>query len=110
MPDQRPTISTHILDTELGMPAAGVHVRLLRLLADGAEVEAGTGTTDADGRIRDLLDDDLLAGDYRLVFDLTGRPAFFVGLRVDVRVEDVARSYHVPVLLAPFAVTTYRGS
>jgi 5-hydroxyisourate hydrolase len=111
MADPRPTISTHVLDTGVGSPAPGIRVRLLRLLHDGAEVAAGEGTTDGDGRVRELLATELTAGDYRLVFDLSDRaPDFFVGLAVDLRVEDTSRSYHVPLIVAPYGLSTYRGS
>jgi 5-hydroxyisourate hydrolase len=111
MADAPATISTHVLDTLTGQPAPHVPVRLARVLADGAEVDAGTGVTDADGRIRALLDGVLVAGDYRLRFDLTDiGGGFFIGIALDLRVDDTARSYHVPLLLAPFAMTTYRGS
>jgi 5-hydroxyisourate hydrolase len=105
----RPTISTHVLDTDLGRPAAGIAVRLERV--DGAAVTAaGEGTTDADGRIASLLAGALVAGTYRLTFDLTQRGTFFRSVSLDLRVEDTGQSYHVPLLLAPFAMTSYRGS
>jgi 5-hydroxyisourate hydrolase len=110
MAERRPTISTHVLDSLSGTPAAGVPVRLTRILADGAEVDSGSGTTDTDGRIAELLDGALTEGDYRLRFDLTDMAGFFTGLALDLHVADATRSYHVPLLLAPFAMTTYRGS
>jgi 5-hydroxyisourate hydrolase len=88
-----------------------VPVRLVRVVADGAEVDAGSGTTDADGRIHRLVDGELTPGDYRLLFDLTdARGGFFTGLSLDLTIDDATRSYHVPLLLSPFALTTYRGS
>ncbi|HKZ91684.1 MAG TPA: hydroxyisourate hydrolase, partial [Candidatus Limnocylindrales bacterium] len=63
-----PTISTHVLDTETGKPAAGVPVRVKRMLADGAAIAVGSGNTDADGRIASLLDGALEAGIYRITF------------------------------------------
>jgi len=106
----RPTISTHVLDTAAGAPRAGVPVRLRRVTADGATPIVGEGVTDADGRIRDLLGGGALeAGAYRLEFVLDPG-GFFTGLAVDLRVRDAGRSYHVPLLLAPFGLTTYRGS
>jgi 5-hydroxyisourate hydrolase len=72
--------------------------------------------TDDDGRVRDLLERPLSPGTYRLEFSLAGRTAgeveerFFRRLAIDLHVEDVSRSYHVPLLLAPFSMTTYRGS
>ncbi len=111
MNDGRPTISTHVLDTATGAPAVGIPVRLVRVVDDGAEVDAGAGVTDADGRIRQLLRGELTAGAYRLHFDLTeAGGGFFTGLALDLLVRDADRSYHVPLLIAPFGLTTYRGS
>lgn len=111
MADALPTISTHVLDTELGRPAMGIKVRLARLIDDGAEVPAGHGTTDADGRIADLLTGAVLtSGDYRLTFWIPGHGGFFERIALDLHIEDVSRSYHVPLLLSPFSMTTYRGS
>jgi 5-hydroxyisourate hydrolase len=107
--DTPPTISTHVLDVERGCPAVGVEVRVLRL-AGGAEIEVGAGTTDADGRIADLLAGvPLSRGDYRIIFDVDDG-GFFHALAVDFRVSDASRSYHVPLIRAPFALSTYRGS
>ena len=117
-----PTISTHVLDTERGMPAAGVHVTLYRIADDGRPFRLTQALTDADGRVADLLDRPLTAGDYRLEFALTHElddaapgaspptDPFFRRLTVDLRVTDTSRSYHVPLLLAPYSMTTYRGS
>ena len=117
-----PTISTHVLDTGRGMPAAGVHVTLYRIADDGRPFRLTQALTDADGRVADLLDRPLTAGDYRLEFALVldladaapgaSRPPdpFFRRMSVDLRVTDTKRSYHVPLLLAPFSMTTYRGS
>jgi 5-hydroxyisourate hydrolase len=104
-----PTISTHVLDTERGAPAAGVRVTLYRLVDDGRPLRLTQALTDDDGRIRDLLERPLTAGDYRLEFGL-GRGGFFERISVDLHVADVSRSYHVPLLMSGFALTTYRGS
>lgn len=101
-----PTISTHVLDVEHGRPATGVGVRLYRV--DGSERRVGGGTTDDDGRVARLLEGDLEAGDYQLRFDLGGK--FFLGFACAFRVEDTARSYHVPLLLGAYSLTAYRGS
>jgi 5-hydroxyisourate hydrolase len=107
----RPTISTHVLDTERGLPAQGVRVTLSRLDVASAPIRMTQALTDADGRVRDLLERPLVAGDYRLEFDVAHEDgSFFTKVAVDVRIADTARSYHVPLLLAPFAMTTYRGS
>lgn len=107
----RHTISTHVLDTERGVPAAGVHVTLYRLDVAVAPVRMTQALTDGDGRIADLLERPLQNGDYRLEFDIAHEGgSFFTKLAVDLRVTDTERSYHVPLLLAPYAITTYRGS
>jgi len=109
----RPTISTHVLDLESGVPAAGISVVLFRR-GEGDEFEAlNEGETDADGRITDLVGAELTAGDYQLLFDLAGYrqdDAFLQGIAVALRVTDAERSYHVPLLLAPFGATVYRGT
>ena len=114
-----PTISTHVLDAERGVPAAGVHVTLYRLGDDGRPMRLTQALTDGDGRVRDLLERPLSTGDYRLEFTLARERSdaddvepdrFFRRLALDLRVTDAGRSYHVPLLLAPFSMTTYRGS
>jgi 5-hydroxyisourate hydrolase len=108
----RPTISTHVLDTASGQPARGVRVRLWRLRdagADGEPTLAGDMTTDDDGRVRDLLAGATLsAGTWRVEFLSEGR--FFARVALDVIIDDPSRSYHVPLLLAPYGVSSYRGS
>jgi 5-hydroxyisourate hydrolase len=109
---QQPTISTHVLDTERGVPASGVRVTLYRLgVADNGPIRMTQALTDADGRVRDLLERPMQAGDYRLEFDIAQEDgSFFTKIAVDLLITDVERSYHVPLLLAPFSMTTYRGS
>ena len=107
----RPTISTHVLDTDRGMPAVGVRVALYRLDVGAAPIRMTQALTDGDGRIRDLLERPLTAGDYRLEFDVAHEDgSFFTKVAIDLRITDAERSYHVPLLLAPYAMTTYRGS
>ena len=105
-----PTISTHVLDTGAGMPAAGIRVTLARLADDGAEIALGEGVTDADGRVRALLPGPLETGDHRLTFHLDDASSFFRRVTLELRIDDPTRSYHVPLLLATFSMTTYRGS
>ena len=102
-----PTISTHVLDTEHGRPGAGYHVSLYRT-EHGAAVLVGSDVTDEDGRIRRLLAETLSVGEYRLEVEIDG--PFFRRATITFVVEDVARSYHVPVLLSPYSLTAYRGS
>jgi 5-hydroxyisourate hydrolase len=107
-------ISTHVLDTARGTPAAGVPVRLQRVSDDGTE-EIGRSGTDADGRVREIGPEHLEPGTYRLVFG-TGEylsqagPAFFPEVAVTFTVDGQAPDCHVPLLLSPFGYTTYRGS
>ena len=93
------TVSTHVLDTERGMPAAGVRVELWR----GDEL-VGSGETDADGRIRQLADSD--PGTYRIVF-FPASPFF---RRVELEVDLGAGHHHVPLLVSSYACASYRGS
>ena len=110
-PPTRPTISTHVLDTERGVPAVGVHVTLYRVDVGERPIRMTQALTDGDGRVRDLLDRPLAAGDYRLEFDVAHQDAtFFTKLAVELRISDATLSYHVPRLLEPYSLTTYRGS
>ncbi len=105
-------ITTHVLDTARGVPAAGVAVRLERITAAGPD-ELASGRTDDDGRVSDLGPAALQPGTYRLVFDTggyLGRQAFFPEAAVTFRVAGQAAHYHVPLLLSPFGYSTYRGS
>ena len=110
----RPTISTHILDTDRGMPAHGLAVAVFRLTEDGGSELINELETDVDGRITDLLDgEELEVADYQILFDVAsyrGEDSFFQGCAVGLRIDDAERSYHVPLLVAPFGLTTYRGS
>jgi 5-hydroxyisourate hydrolase len=111
-------ITTHVLDTALGRPAAGIAVFLE--LADPEErwTELGRGLTDADGRISTLLPDGaiLARGTYRLrfataaYFTAPGMQCFYPEVVVLFRVDDPASHFHVPLLLSPYAYSTYRGS
>ncbi|MCX4098850.1 hydroxyisourate hydrolase [Nocardia sp. alder85J] len=104
------TVSTHVLDAVRGVPAAGVAVTLF----DSRTTELVTATTDADGRVA-ALGAGLVPGVYRLRFD-TGAyfaaqrtPAFYPEVTIAFTVAD-DRHHHVPLLLSPFAYSTYRGS
>ncbi|MBI2763807.1 MAG: hydroxyisourate hydrolase [Chloroflexi bacterium] len=110
-------MSTHILDTEGGQPAGGIHVILYKLGEDDRPIRLTQALTDGDGRIRDLLERPMSPGVYRLEFNLagvrepgSGDDRFFRRMTLDLRIDDVSRSYHVPLLLSPFSLTTYRGS
>jgi 5-hydroxyisourate hydrolase len=109
------TLSTHVLDAASGQPAAGVRVALDRRDGDGWRA-LGEGVTDADGRVDDLAPGGLGAGVHRLVFATgeyfaaTGQTGFYPEVPVIFEVTDTGRHYHVPLLLSPFAFSTYRGS
>ena len=111
MAGSQPTISTHVLDTGLGQPAAGIRVALYRLMDDGRALKMTEALTDGNGRVADLAGRPLQAGDYR-IRSLAGDDDdwFFRAVSVDFRITDVSRSYHVPLLIAPFGLTTYLGS
>jgi 5-hydroxyisourate hydrolase len=100
-------ITTHVLDTARGKPAAGVPITLFF----GRDV-LFDGVTDADGRARVLDPDRMKTGVYRIVFDTGAYNAggFFPEATIVFRVDDVAQHYHVPLLLSPFGYSTYRGS
>jgi hydroxyisourate hydrolase len=113
----RPTISTHVLDTTRGEPAAGVAVSIWRLDGTQRADPQGTGETDADGRIGSLLDGALSPGTYRLTFDVAGyfkkkgdKAPFLARVTLDFEITDVNRRYHVPLLVSPFSCASYRGS
>ena len=110
-------ITTHILDTSRGRPAASVTV-VLDLRTGDAHQEICRGVTDADGRLRTLLPQGapVAPGVYRLTFHTA---AYFAGLGVEgfypevtiaFQIKDSAQHYHVPLLLNPFGYSTYRGS
>lgn len=95
------SVSTHVLDTEGGVPAAGVKIALY----DGKEL-LSLQETDDDGRIPRLADLDR-PGEYRLVFYLGG---FFDKVELTLAIADLSRNYHVPLLISGFSCTTYLGS
>jgi 5-hydroxyisourate hydrolase len=108
-------VTTHVLDTARGEPAAGVAV-LLERVSDAGPEEIGRARTDADGRVQDIGPSRLAPGVYRLVFAVAeyfasqDRPAFFPEVTITFAVGGEAPHYHVPLLLSPFGYTTYRGS
>lgn len=115
-PPRRPSISTHVLDTERGEPAPGVSVLLSRWEQDRLNrlVEA---ETDNDGRIRDLLGDTLQPGSYQLAFEVAayfreqgGDILFLSRVVIDFEIADTERHYHIPLLLSRYSCTSYRGS
>ena len=108
------SISTHVLDTMRGAPAAGLTVALQRREPDGDWKEVAQATTDSDGRVRQLTDDDLDAAEYRLEFDTrpyferSGQGAFYPTVSVVFTFE--GGHLHVPLLLSAYGYTTYKGT
>jgi 5-hydroxyisourate hydrolase len=102
-------ITTHVLDTARGQPAAGIPVRLEALL-NGAWQLRAEGVTNEDGRLRILESSD--HGEYRIVFDVgdyLGNTGFYREIAIQFIVRD-DRHHHVPLLLSPFGYSTYKGS
>ena len=112
------TLSTHVLDATTGRPAAGVGIRLER--GDGGGwAPAGQGQTDADGRLRlasPAGSADFEPGVYRITFATgayfaaSGTAAFYPEVSITFQITARDEHYHVPLLLSPYAYSTYRGS
>ena len=110
-------ITTHILDVSIGKPAAGVRVSLARV-ENTERTIVGSGVTDADGRLRNLVPK--APGPDAGVFELTFETGtYFRGRQIEpfhptivvvIEITDASQHYHVPVLISPFGYTTYRGS
>jgi 5-hydroxyisourate hydrolase len=109
------TVTTHVLDTSLGQPAVGVQVRLERL-ADGEPSPVAEGVTDDDGRVRELGPEGLQPGTYCVVFGIgeyfarSGQRTFYPEVAVAFLIDSAAGHYHVPLVVSPFAYSTYRGT
>ena len=116
------TLSTHVLDATTGRPAAGVQVRLECAVGDGGAgagwAPAGAGQTDADGRLRLAAPDaaDFDPGVYRITFGTgayftaRGSASFYPEVTITFEMTARGEHYHVPLLLSPYAYSTYRGS
>lgn len=107
----RMTISTHVLDAVAGAPAVGVPVTLY----DADHAVLAEAATDDDGRVARVADE-VPRGVYRLRFDTAAYfgardvPSFYPEILIAFEITDAAADYHVPVLLSPYAYSTYRGS
>ncbi|HEY1104756.1 MAG TPA: hydroxyisourate hydrolase [Agromyces sp.] len=130
MTDSQPAtvsqITTHVLDAQRGKPAAGVPVELYRRSGGSGSGGASAGgdgwellasaVTDDDGRAKQLGPETIPNGEYRLRFDTgayfasTQTEAFYPEVQLTFLVAEEGRHYHVPILLSPFAYSTYRGS
>jgi 5-hydroxyisourate hydrolase len=115
------SLSTHVLDASLGRPARGVPISLRNGSGTDADISNPifTELTDSDGRYRHQdhgKDIPLAAGIYELTFDTaayftaTGQTGFYPKVTVTFEITDATVHHHVPLLLSPFAFSTYRGS
>jgi 5-hydroxyisourate hydrolase len=112
------TLSTHVLDSSTGLPAQGLHITL-KSEPGGSSVAStvlATAHTNADGRVKDWGMGELAPGIYLLRFGTgdwfagQGRACFYPEVLITFAVDDDESHYHVPLLLAPYAYSTYRGS
>lgn len=109
-------ITTHILDTAIGKPAAGINIDLF-IQNDNEWEKVGSGTTDNDGRVKDLMSvGELKAGTYKIKFYVgsyfakSGTSGFYNEIPIEFCIKETSSHYHVPLLLNPFGYSTYRGS
>ncbi len=115
MSEHRSQVTTHVLDAVSGRPAVGIVARLQQLVGDVWEAVAD-GRTDEDGRIGDFGPEALEPGSYRVwfgvgdYFDAAGVPTFYPEVTITFDVSTPSEHYHVPLLLSPYAYSTYRGS
>lgn len=115
-------LTTHVLDTAQGCPAAGMEIELWQLAADGSRTLLRAVHTDVDGRTADplLADHEMAVGAYELIFGVgayfasqavtTSAPPFLGPVPIRFSIADPAAHYHVPLLTSPWAYSTYRGS
>lgn len=109
-------LSTHVLDVAAGLPAEGIAVTLYRI--DDARHRVAAAKTDADGRVPSPFGGALEPGTYEIVFAVGAyfvhrgerRGSFYDEIPVRFVVESATATYHVPLLLAPWGYSTYRGS
>ena len=109
-------LTTHVLDTSTGQPAAKISVMLFALDRKSVRTHVATAVTNLDGRTKNPLAERLSQGIYELIFSVApyfaakNVPAFYDEITIRFRVDDARRKYHVPLLLAPWGYSTYRGS
>ena len=116
------TLTTHVLDTANGVPAAGMGARLYRIGSDGSATLLKAMSLDADGRAEGqlLAGDEFRPGRYRLVFAVgdyfrrggaeLADPPFLDEVPLDFGLASMGQHYHVPLLASPWSYSTYRGS
>ncbi|MCU1481690.1 MAG: hydroxyisourate hydrolase [Subtercola sp.] len=111
----RSHVTSHVLDSTVGRPAEGVPISL-ESGAGGQWMVVASAVTDADGRVSTLGPEALPAGLYRVTFDTAtyfsarGQSAFYPEVAISFVLQNEAEHYHIPLLLSPFAYSTYRGS
>ncbi|MEO1264573.1 MAG: hydroxyisourate hydrolase [Pseudomonadota bacterium] len=122
MADGQGYLTTHVLDTARGRPAAGLALTLYRIDRDGGRAEVARAATNDDGRTDApiLPREHFAAGTYELVFAAgaylaaaglaDGEPRFLDEIPIRFGMSDASAHYHVPLLLSPFGYSTYRGS
>ena len=111
-------LTTHVLDTTSGRPAAGISVQLARLSESGAWTNLSAGITDTDGRINSFLAGEMILaeGTYRLTFDIAAHfhalnmDSFYTVIPIVFTIQKPEQHVHVPLLLSPYGYATYRGS
>src|SRR4051812_26643215 len=108
------TLTTHVLDTMRGQPAAGMQIELWSIAGDAPKL-LKTVRTNSDGRIDSplLADKEMIAGNYELIFfvgDYFGEKKFLDRVPVRFTISDASAKYHVPLLVSPWSYSTYRGS
>ena len=110
------SLSTHVLDTARGVPAEGVPITLERQ-TDTGWVELTRAVTNNDGRVLDFIAaSEVVEGVYRITFDTSayfdrhGIEGFYPSVPILFQVRDASQHYHVPLLVSPFGISTYRGS
>lgn len=111
----RSHVTSHVLDAATGRPARGVGVRLEAREGGGGDwTSIAEAVTDADGRVSRFGPEALAQGVYRVVFDTAGyfgdRPTFYPEVVIVFELAAASEHYHIPLLLSPFAYSTYRGS
>ena len=105
-------ITTHVLDTAKGCPAANIMV-ILEYSDNDNWLQVAKGSTDADGRIMDWMNVPAQSGEYRITFETNAYhqgKGFFPVVTINFNIEKPDQHYHVPLLLSPFSFSTYRGS
>jgi 5-hydroxyisourate hydrolase len=109
-------LSTHLLDTTIGKPAAGIPVTLEAISTDGTALAVGSGVTDVDGRVGQLNTASLEPGEFRLVFATadyfrtTHGAVFYPRIAVQILLPETRSHFHIPVLASTFSYSTYLGS